>query len=256
MHSIQLKNIAAGYPDKPVLSSLSLTIPAGQITTIVGPNGCGKTTLLRTVAGLLPYSHGKIFFGQTDKTTFSRREFARLVSFLPQGKPTPSVTVESYVLHGRYPYLNLALKPTAEDYAAAEAAMQQTGVLPFRNRYLSELSGGERQRVYFAMLIAQAADILILDEPTTYLDITCQFELLQLIEAQKAAGKTILMVLHDLSHALSYSDFLVVMQQGSILATGTPEEILASGCLSDVFHIDILSGTTQKGRRYYHLLPQ
>lgn len=252
---ICVSRLSAGYHSVPVLQDISFEIPRGTISAVVGPNGCGKTTLLRTIAGLLPYQSGGILIGGRKLNSISRKEFARTLAFLPQVRQITGIPVESYVLHGRYPYLGLALRPSAKDRAIAEDAMRRTDVLRFRSKKITELSGGERQRVYFAMLIAQDADILILDEPATYLDINCQFELLALIEKLKAAGKTILMVLHDLSHALSFSDQILVLNDGRLLRTGTPAEIAESGLLQSIFHIQLKPETMPSGKLYYHLLP-
>lgn len=252
---IYVSDLSAGYRFESILKHISFTIQKGSITTIVGPNGSGKTTLLRCLAGLLPISGGCIKINGKKSSCISRKEFARLLAYLPQSRQIPPISVENYVLNGRYPYLGLALKPSSQDIAIAEDAMRQTDVLRFRSKKVTELSGGECQRVFFAMLIAQDTDILVLDEPAAYLDINFQFELLALTENLKASGKTILMVLHDLSHALSYSDQLLVMEGGCLLKAGSPEKIAGSGLLQSIFHICLQQDTLPAGKTYYHIFP-
>ena len=175
---IELRHVTAGYPGHPVLEDVSLTLPSGKITALIGPNGCGKTTLLRAACGLLPLAGGQIFFGGRELGQFRRREFARLVALLPQTRDVPAIRAEQLVAHGRYPHLSFGRDLTQADREKIRWAMEVTGTTALQNKELSQLSGGERQRVYLAMTLSQDTDILFLDEPTTYLDIGQKYEML------------------------------------------------------------------------------
>lgn len=235
---IEICHVTAGYlPDENILQDVSFTAPQGQITTLIGPNGCGKTTLLRAAARQLPLRGGEIRIEGRPIGAYSRKAFAQLAAFLPQVRSVPAITVRSLVAHGRFPYLGFSRQLRAADKAAVREAMEITGVAPWADRDLRALSGGERQRVYIAMALAQDTKVIFLDEPTTYLDLRHQFELLELLELLKQRGKTILFVLHDLAHALRYSDRIVLMEGGKLAGQGTPAQILESGMLDAVFGI-------------------
>lgn len=236
---IQIQNLTAGYHDQPVLQDLSLTIPKGAVTAIVGPNGCGKTTLLRAICHQLPQTDGEINIGGKDIACYARKELARTVAVLPQVRDVPVLTVEALVQHGRYPHLGMHRRLTAKDKTIVSQAMEQTDVKKLSQQELRELSGGQRQRSYIAMALAQDTPIILLDEPTTHLDLSRQFALLSLIRSLKAAGKTIVMVLHDLGHALQYCDHLVLLEGGKLIQAGTPATLLESGALERVFGIQI-----------------
>lgn len=234
---ISFSHVTAGYRGRKVFSDLSLDLPEGEIVSLIGPNGCGKTTLLRAACGMLPLQAGAVFFGGKELRTFRRKEFAKRVALLPQSRDIPSISAESLVLHGRYPHLAFGRSLTSRDFQAAELAMEETGTLPLRHKELSALSGGERQKVYLAMILAQDPDILFLDEPTTYLDIGQKYEILELIRKLNAKGKTIVMVLHDLSLAFSYSHRVAVLEQGRVAAFGPGEEVFDSGIPAKVFGV-------------------
>ena len=202
---IELKHITAGYQGGVVLRDVSLTIPAGRITTLIGPNGCGKTTLLRVAARQLTPSAGQVLAAGRPVEDYDRREFARFASLMPQVRDVPAITVERLVAHGRFPYLGLSRRMRPEDRQQVARAMQAAGVEQWRGRDLRELSGGERQRAYIAMALAQDTRIILLDEPTTYLDLGVQFEILGLLQRLNEQGKAIVMVLHDLAQALRVS---------------------------------------------------
>ena len=234
---LELRGIAAGYGGTPVLREVSFTVPKGSLTALIGPNGCGKTTLLRAAARQLPLLAGEILLDGRPVSSYGRTEFARKAAFMPQVRSVPAITAGALVAHGRFPHLGFSRRLRPEDRAAVQAAMEATGVADWANRDLRALSGGERQRVYLAMALAQDTDLILLDEPTTYLDPGRQFELLDLIASLPGRGKTVVMVLHDLSHALRYSTQLLLLEQGRLVQRGTSEELYAGGQLDRVFGI-------------------
>ena len=248
---VALSHVEAGYGKNTVVSDFSLTISQGEILTLVGPNGCGKSTLLKTLAGHLPPLSGQLSLQGKPLSGYAPKELAKTLSFLPQGQPTPDIEVEQLVYHGRFPYLGFQRRLSAFDRQKAEEAMAFTGLLPLRHRLLSSLSGGEKQKAYLAMVIAQDTPLLLLDEPTTYLDIGHQFELLSLVQTLNAAGKTIVMVLHDLSHALTYSHRIALLQQGRLLCCQEPAALFASGALQQVFGVTGHQVCRQQGYDYY-----
>lgn len=234
---IECKNICAGYRNVTILHDLTFTIPTGGLVSIIGPNGCGKTTLLRTMAKQIPPQSGTVLYDGVDIATISRKDLARTAAFLPQVRPIPSISVQALVSHGRFPHLGFSRTLRPEDRIAVQRAMEQTGITPWANRSLDSLSGGERQRVYLAMALAQETDIIFLDEPTTYLDLHYQFDLLELLQQLQRSGKTIVMVLHDLSSALRYSTQVVLMDQGQLLFSDSPQALRNTDLLAQTFHV-------------------
>ena len=230
---------SAGYGSEPVLRQLEFTIPAGTVTAIVGPNGCGKTTLLRALSGQLPVVEGHIRLEGKNLSGYDRKALARKLAHLPQSRDIPALTVEALVRHGRYPHLGFSRRLTQKDEAIVQRAMAQTDVFDLARRELKTLSGGQRQRAYLAMALAQDTDVILLDEPATHLDISRQFELLEQIRCLKDAGKTIILVLHDLDHALRYADHMLLLQNGKLVQAGAPRRLLDSGALEQVFGIQI-----------------
>lgn len=234
---IECKNICAGYRNVTILHDLTFTIPTGGLVSIIGPNGCGKTTLLRTMAKQIPPQSGTVLYDGVDIATISRKDLARTAAFLPQVRPIPSISVQALVSHGRFPHLGFSRTLRPEDRIAVQRAMEQAGITPWANRSLDSLSGGERQRVYLAMALAQETDIIFLDEPTTYLDLHYQFDLLELLQQLQRSGKTIVMVLHDLSSALRYSTQVVLMDQGQLLFSDSPQALRSTDLLAQTFHV-------------------
>lgn len=235
----ELQQVSVGYDHLPLLQDVSFTVQDGQLTTLVGTNGCGKTTLLKAIARQLPLLGGQVQLQGRPIQNYDRKEFARTAAFMPQVRNIPEITVRGLVSHGRFPYLGLSRQMTAKDKEAVQAAMEATGVARWADRDLRELSGGERQRVYLAMALAQGGDAILLDEPTTYLDASAQFELLELLRGLAGQGKAVLLVLHDLAQALQYSDRVAVLAGGKLAAFDTPPRLFESKILDEIFGVTI-----------------
>ena len=249
---IRVNDVSYSYmADREVLHHVSTSFAENKVTTIIGPNGCGKSTLLKICADILSPSSGSVTLDDVDIRTFRPKEIARRVAILAQKELALDETVYELVSYGRYPHQRYGAGLGPVDKEKIEAAMEITHVAEFRNRMLSQLSGGQRQRVYIAMAIAQDTGIILLDEPTTYMDISVRFEIMELVRSLKDAGKTIVMVLHDIDLALDYSDDIIVMKDGDIVLEGTPKDILASGKIDDVFNIR-MSVLEHESRRIYH----
>jgi len=236
---LELRDLSAGYDGKPTIREINLTIAEGQITTILGRNGCGKTTLLRTIARLLNATSGEILLDGQNLSGYDRRDLARKLSYLPQIKQPSPISVQTLVLHGRFPHLSFPRRVSAYDCEIAEQAMKEIGIWDHRDKDLTTLSGGERQKAYIAMALAQDAGIILLDEPTAYLDIHHQLEIYRIVEKLKLLGKTIVMVVHDLPAALRYSDKICLMANGRIVLHDTTAAVIKSGQLEQVFQIQI-----------------
>ncbi len=234
---IEIRKLSAGYRGDPVLKDLTLSFPKGKISTLIGPNGCGKSTLLKTMCALLPRMSGELLYDGKPLSQFSRREFSKLCAVLPQSRNIPALRAMELVAHGRYPHLSFSRNLREKDWEKVEAAMEKTGTLALKDRLLSSLSGGERQRVYLAMTLAQDTPVLFLDEPTTYLDIGQKYEILELVKGICEEGKTIVMVLHDLPLAFSYSDVITVLEQGKALCQGPCREVFDQKIADRVFGV-------------------
>lgn len=246
---LELNRISAGYGKQTVLNDVSAFFEKGKLTSIIGVNGCGKSTLLKAILGILPLSGGEITVDGENLLTMSRNEIAKKIAYLSQGKNTPDMTVMQMVLHGRFPYLSYPRKYTNRDREIAYSAMEQVGIADFAEKPLFMLSGGMRQNVYIAMALAQDTDYILLDEPTTYLDIAHQLELMRLLKQLSDNGKGIVTVMHDLPLAFDFSDKLTVMSNGKIIAYGTPSEICESHIVEDIFGVKIKQ--VQKGKYLY-----
>ncbi len=249
---VETVNVTAGYRKVEILHGVNFCAAKGEITTLIGTNGSGKSTLLRVILGFLPFWDGDVRIDGISLKTMSREALARKIAYLPQGKNVPDISAERMVLHGRFPYLRYPRRYGAEDYRIAGTAMVQTGIAKFAHRQMTELSGGMRQKVYIAMALAQQAEVIVMDEPTTYLDIGQQLKFAQMMKQLSSDGKTIILVLHDILLAMKLSDRIAVLQDGRILKCGTPEDILQSGVVERLYGVTVKSLCTETGVQYFY----
>ncbi|WP_168581862.1 ABC transporter ATP-binding protein [Gephyromycinifex aptenodytis] len=234
-------HLSIGYDKRPVSQDLCVTIPDTSFTVIVGPNACGKSTLLRGMARLLKPQLGQVILDGRDIHTLKPKEVATRLGLLPQSSLAPDgIRVADLVARGRYPYQKLIRQWTKTDEQAVLDAMGATGIQDLSGRLVDELSGGQRQRVWVAMALAQATDILLLDEPTTFLDLRHQIELLELFTDLYLRGRTLVAVLHDLNQAARYATHMIAMKDGQIVATGTPHEVVTADMVEHVFGVRCL----------------
>lgn len=245
---LEIKNISAGYRKHTVIDGVSGSFEKGKLTGIIGVNGSGKSTLVKAVSGILPVSQGEIIVDGQNLRSMKRNEVAKKIAYLSQGRNTPDMTVEQMVLHGRFPYLSYPRRYTEHDRALAEKAMDAAGVSSFAQSPLYTLSGGMRQNVYIAMALAQGTDYILLDEPTTYLDIAHQLELMKLLRELAQQGKGIVAVMHDLPMAFEFSDEIMVVDNGRTVMISSPDEICASSVIEDVFGVQVVR--LGEGKRY------
>lgn len=233
----EVEGLSVGYPRVPdVIAGLDVRLPAGGFTAVVGPNGCGKSTLLLTLGRLLRPAAGQVRLHGRDLHDYPARDLARMLAFLPQQPLAPDgIRVRDLVMRGRQPYRRFLLPADAEDHAAVEAALAATGTAGLADVELSGLSGGQRQRVWIAMTLAQDTQVVLLDEPTSFLDISHQVEILEACAALVAKGRSVVAVLHDLGLAARYADHLLVMRAGRLVAAGAPREVVTADVVEEVF---------------------
>jgi ABC-type cobalamin/Fe3+-siderophores transport system ATPase subunit len=235
---LEVRDVTLGYARHPVAEHLDLTIPDGSFTVIIGPNACGKSTLLRAVSRLLAPAHGQIVLDGRPIAAYRAKEVARRLGLLPQTSLAPDgITVAELVARGRYPHQKLTRQWTADDERAVAEAMAATAVTDLSGRLVDELSGGQRQRVWVAMVLAQQTPILLLDEPTTFLDIAHQIDLLELFTDLHRAGRTLVAVLHDLNHAARYATHLIALRDGRVVAEGPPAQVMTAELVREVFDL-------------------
>ncbi|WP_414564125.1 MULTISPECIES: ABC transporter ATP-binding protein [unclassified Anabaena] len=237
MKGLSTKSLSLAYDGAPIIRDLNLAIPSGQISALVGANGCGKSTLLRGLARLLKPCGGKVYLDGTSIFNLSTKEVAQQLGILPQSPVAPEgLTVRDLVAQGRYPYQNWLQQWSAKDEQIVQQSLEITYLLELADRALDTLSGGQRQRAWIAMALAQDTDILLLDEPTTFLDLAHQIEVLDLLyELNHTQGRTIVMVLHDLNQACRYADYLVAVKEGRIFTAGEPNQVMTEEMVKEVF---------------------
>lgn len=248
--SLSAHQLSVGYHGHTIVKEMDLTLPDGHFIALLGPNGCGKSTLLKCFARILPAMSGEARWQGHNLHHYPSKQLSKELALLPQTQPIPEgIKVKDLVAYGRSPYTGFWGKLSQQDHQIVEQMMQQTGTYELREQLVSELSGGQRQRVWLAMVLAQDTPYLLLDEPTTYMDINHQVELMHQLQRLNQQGKTIITVLHDINQAARYCDHLVVMKAGELKYQGSPEEVLTSTMLKEVFslnaqiHRDPVSGT-------------
>ena len=249
---IELKNLAVGYSFHKVLENVDLSFRHGEVTALVGVNGSGKSTLIRTAMGLQSPLEGAVLLDGSPVHEIHPKERAKQMAYLAQFRSVPNITVERMVLHGRFPHLSYPRTYRQEDRERVRRAMEQAGVAELAHRPLNTLSGGQRQRVYLAMVLAQDASYVFFDEPTTYMDVGHQLEMMDIARALAAEGRGVVLAIHDLCLALRGADRIVVLSEGRACAKGTAEEIWESGVLGQVFGVEVRRTNTPAGWRYYY----
>lgn len=236
---IRARDLRVGYGQHEIIPGINLQIPPGKITTIIGPNGCGKSTLLKALSRLMPFE-GEVTLGGRSLKEYPRRDLARHIGVLPQSPTAPEgILVADLVSRGRHPHQSWFNQWSRSDEGVVEIAMKASGIAALADRPLDSLSGGQRQRAWIAMVLAQETDILMLDEPTTFLDLSHSVDVLNtVVYLRDQLSRTIVMVLHDINLAARYSDHLLVMKDGEILAVGAPKDIISSELLHEVFALE------------------
>ena len=239
--AIAVKQLSVTLGNRDILHDISVSIPMGKITTLIGPNGCGKSTLLRSMIGYISSPSECVTIFDKPLSSYSQNQLARQMAFLPQVPNMPKdMTVEELVYCGRYPYQNWWKNTAKEDREIVDNALSITKTDHLRHQLIPSLSGGERQRVWIAMALAQEPKLLVLDEPTTYLDINHQLEIMELLKRlNKEQGLTVLMVLHDLTQAVQYSDYMAVIKSGHLIAAGNTKDITSDSLFKEVFSVDV-----------------
>lgn len=237
--SIATQDLCVGYDDTIILEDISIAIPSGKISSIIGANGCGKSTLLRTIARILTPLSGTVLLNGKDIKELQSTKIAQQMANLPQNPTAPSaITCQELVAYGRFPYQKGFGRMSKEDRQVVEQALEMIGMVDFRNREIGSLSGGQRQKIWIALALAQGTDILLLDEPITFLDLAHQIEVLEILRnLNRRHGKTIVMVLHDLNLASRYSDYLFAMKNGAIAYSGKPQEVITKEMLKTCFKV-------------------
>lgn len=245
---LELKSVSAGYGKHRILQDLSVTFEKGRLTGIIGVNGCGKSTLLKTILGVLPITDGEITLDGAPLGSLSPKETARKLAYLSQDKSIPDMTVGQLVLHGRFPHLSYPRRYSKQDRDIAQAAMERTGISHLADKPMQTLSGGMRQTAYIAMALAQGTDYILLDEPTTHLDISHQLELMKILRQLADSGKGIAAVMHDLPMAFAYCDQILLLDGGQVIAEGTPAHCQAQ--IEKIFGVQL--ELSADGKHYHY----
>lgn len=237
--SLSIHHLTVGYNAKAIVKNINLDLPDGKIIALIGPNGCGKSTLLKAIARILEPLEGSIHWQGKDILKLPSRYLATQLALLPQTQPIPEgIKVKELVAYGRSPYTGFWGQLNAKDNQIIQTMMEKVGVAELAEKLVCELSGGQRQRVWLAMTLAQDTPYLLLDEPTTYMDLNHQVELMKLFKTLNQSGKTIITVLHDINQAARYCDYLIVMKEGEIITQGEPEAVITQSMLKSVFSLN------------------
>ena len=248
---ISVSDLHVSYDGTEILHGVNAAFPAGKVSVVLGPNGCGKSTLLKSVIRLNAEASGAVAVGGQDISGLTQRELSRRVAYLPQAHNIPDITVERLVMHGRFPYLSYPRRYSRADREKVRAALEWMGLTDLAGRKMEQLSGGQRQKVYLAMALAQDTDVILMDEPTTFLDIRSQLEMLRLIRRLSAEGKTVVMILHDFDLTLRCADHCLLLGEGRALRAGSAREVLASPELERVFGVTPCFYETEDGTHCY-----
>lgn len=247
---LELHHVSVRYGDTTALEDVSVSFRPGEVLTLIGPNGSGKSTLCKAACGILPCAAGSVKADGIALDSLDSRERARKIAYLPQSRSVPDITAGRMVLHGRFPWLSWPRQASAEDRRIALRALEQTGGADLFDRPLRSLSGGERQKVYIAMALAQETDTVLLDEPTSFLDIRHQFQVAELARRLTSLGKAVVMVLHDLPLALETGDRTAVLSEGKLVSVGDPADLMAGDLFPRVFGVSLEAVQTASGTRY------
>ena len=255
---IKMSDLSAGYGHEVKIQHVNCSFKEQEITVIVGMNGCGKSTLLKTIAGLIKPMNGTIFLQvNSDKKEYiniaelSDKEHARQISYLPQNRNVPSISVERMVLHGRFPYLEYPRRYRGEDYKIAEDSLKRVEMLAIKEKKMTQLSGGERQKIYIAMALAQDTPVILLDEPSSFLDLTYQLEILDLMKELKKEGKMVITVMHDIDAALQLADHMIVMDKGEVQFAGSPDDVCKENVIEKVFGVTVKEQKDENRNSHY-----
>ena len=240
MEAISVKNLGVAYENNTIIEDMSLSIPKGKISIIIGANGCGKSTLLKTIARINKPKSGDIFINQKNIKQIKEKNIAKEVAFLPQGPVCPSgLTVRELVAYGRFPHQKIIGGLNGHDKEVIDWAIKETGLSEFADREVENLSGGQRQRAWIAMTLAQETEIIMLDEPTTYLDMSYQLEVLEVLEKlNKEKNITVVIVLHELNNACRFADNIIGLKKGKIICEGKPIDVINKDTLKEIYGIE------------------
>ncbi|QUF85116.1 ABC transporter ATP-binding protein (plasmid) [Clostridium butyricum] len=249
MEAISVRNLSISYEDNNIIEDMDLSIPKGMITIIIGSNGCGKSTLLKTIARINKPKNGDIFINNKNIKKIKEKDIAKEVAFLPQGPVCPSgLTVRELVAYGRFPHQKLIGGLNSHDKEIIDWAINETGLSDFKDREVENLSGGQRQRAWIAMTLAQETDIIMLDEPTTYLDMSYQLEVLEVLEKlNKEKNITVVIVLHELNNACRFANNIVGLKKGKIICEGKPIDVINKSTLKEIYGINATITKSENG---------
>ena len=248
---ISITDLHASYDGAEILHGISAAFPEEKISVIMGPNGCGKSTTLRSLVRMVPEMSGSLTLDGQDLGSLTPRELARRIAYLPQSRNVPDISVERLVLHGRFPYLSYPRRYRKEDREKVTQALEWVGLKDLKERKMETLSGGQRQKAYLAMALAQDTEVILMDEPTTFLDIKNQFEMLDRARSLANGGKTVIMILHDFESILHYADHVVLVAAGRVLATGDAETVLRYPEVKRAFGVEQCFYDTDDGLHCY-----